>query len=167
MPPVIRFHSPAQRSKDEAISFWHIPISIERRFKIGPGILPGCRVYLDRFEGGIVSNRILLQWGDACFGGQVGERATLTVHEILLVPICRRSENDESGEAYIADSRLLSNTESAYPLQPDRRKNRFKLRIKSGKKEFVSPYTYLIRVPKKKGNGHFVVEIEYEGEGSQ
>ena len=94
--------------------------------------------------------------------------ASFVPKEVLLVPVCRRSELDsERHGAYLADSRLLAGKGLAYELPADRKKHRFKLRLKSPAGEHSSSHTYIVRVPRKPGNGHFVVEIEYEGEGSQ
>jgi hypothetical protein len=165
LPPRVHFGSPVQRSKDQNICYWHIPISLQRCLKIGPGELPHCHVYLDRLDGDRITEKIKLHWGDAWFG-VTGESATLTT-QVLLVPICWRSNADNNRIAYIADGRFISDREKAYPLQPDRKKHRFRLRIKSGKKSNISLHVYQVRVPDVTDNGHFTVEIEYEGEGSQ
>src|SRR5947209_3270773 len=67
LPPRVAFGSPVQRAKDQLVSYWHIPISLHRCLKVGPGELPRCQVYLDRLDGGQVTETIRLQWGDAWF----------------------------------------------------------------------------------------------------
>ena len=130
------FGSPVQRSKNEAESFWHVPVTLRRRWKIGPGDLPGCIAYLDSYEKDSVAVRIRLCWNGAVFS-KAGERGNLTIHETLLVPIAWRQEGDDLN-GYITDTRHILKNESPYPVPSDRKKLRFKLRVKSGKIEQAS-----------------------------
>lgn len=164
LPPRLVFGSPVQRSKDEAISFWHIPIAIKSRLPFAPSSMANCKLYFDRIEDKMVVDRIRLLWGDAVFA-RLGEVANFSPHDILLAPIVMRKEgNDNRG--YIVDRRHLEGRQQPYPIEPDRHKVIFRLRIKVGKKEIVSPHNYIIRVPNGTSNGHFTCEIEYEGEGT-
>jgi hypothetical protein len=167
MPPRVEFGSPVQRQKKESTCHYHVPIKLCPRFKIGPGTMPNCRIFLDRYSGDIVSESIRLCWGDACFS-EISERENLYKDEMFLVPIAWREEEKNDGNAYITDTRYFKNEgEKVHALTPDRSKHRFKLRVKSGKYERASPHFYLLRVPVGVSNGHFTVEIEYEGEGTR
>jgi hypothetical protein len=165
LPPRIQFGSASQRGKNEQQSYWHIPIKIHRRCLIGPGELPNCRVYLDEYEDDAVVHKIRMAWGDAVFTGTTAT-ATLAVHEVLLVPIVLRTESGDDRSAHIASLKYLRDGASETILAPDRRKFRFKLRVQVGNKRFISEHSYIVRVPKGRGNGHFTCEVEYEGEGT-
>lgn len=167
MPPVIDFGSPVQRQKDEADCHYHIPIKIYPCLlkKIGPATLGGCWVFMDRYNGSNLIDRIRLCWGDAAFES-TREEVALRKEHVVLVPIVFRSEKDNERRAFITDSRYFLKNERPYPLDANRSKHRFKLRVKSGGFESTSPNFYIIRVPVGRSNGHFTVEIEYEGEGS-
>lgn len=166
MPPVIDFGSPVQRQKDEAECHYHVPIKIFPRLKIGPATLGGCWIYMDRYEGDEIIDKIRLCWGDTAFE-PVSNATALINGQVALVPIVWRSENNNERRAFITDMRFFDKKEKYYPLLPDRAKHRFKLRVKCGKFERTSDHFYLIRVPVGTSNGHFTVEIEYEGEGSR
>lgn len=168
MPPIINFGSPVQRSKNEKESLWQVPVVIYPRIlrKIGPATLPGCFFYLDAYEGDKCTNRILLSVGDVAFSNPT-PLGNLIAGEVALVPIAWRSEEIGEKCGFIADRRFFEKKERAYPLPPDRKKRRYRLRVKSGRWERQSPHFYLLRVPESASNGHFVLEIEYEGAGSQ
>jgi hypothetical protein len=167
LPPIVVFGSPVQRCKNETESWWHIPVTLRRKWGIGAPSLPsGCQVYLDRHsdEGGF-NEAIRMRWGDAIFS-ETGDTATLVVGEPLLVPIVFRQENNE-GKAYITDARYLLGKDKPYPLAPDRKKIRFRLRVKVRGETFACSHPYIVRVPRVSSNGHFTCEVEYEGEGSR
>jgi hypothetical protein len=86
---------------------------------------------------------------------------------VSLVPIAWRSESDLEGFGYFTDTRYVANQEKTYPIENTRDKYRFKLLVKSGSFANSSPQFYLIRCPSTPSNGHFVLEIEYEGEGTR
>lgn len=171
-PPLVSFGSPVQRSKDETQSFWHVPISLKRLFgidhpirvRLGSGQLPNCRAYCDIYDGDRIRESIRLMWGDAVFS-KAGETATLLVGETLLVPVAWRREGDAN--AYICDTRYLLKDEKHHPIAGDRKKLRFKLRVQSRSWANRSQHFYNIRVPTVSSNGHFVCEIEYDGEGTR
>lgn len=167
MPPIIRFGSPVQRSKKETESYWHIPITIERLVwdAIGPAALSGCRVYLDIYEGTSCNNKLRMCWGDAVFG-KTTETSGLRRGEVILVPIAWRSE-DRGGPAIFTDQHYLNTQDPQHPVKDDRSKYRFKLRVQAGKFQRMSPHFYLIRIPHSASNGQFILEIEYEGAGTQ
>ncbi|KKK74665.1 hypothetical protein LCGC14_2881480, partial [marine sediment metagenome] len=68
---------------------------------------------------------------------------------------------------HIADLNFLRGEAQVNALEPDGSKHRFRLRVKCGRREWSSPHFYFIRVPEEASNGHFVVEVIYEGEGTQ
>lgn len=117
LPPVFVFGSPVQRSKNETCSYWHVPIGIRRRFKIGPGVFPRAGVFLDRYEGRTVVERIKLSWGDAVFS-DTGDTATLMSDEgPILVPVAIRHEGDDRN-GYLVDIRHVRGREKPYPIPP-------------------------------------------------
>lgn len=166
MPTIVVFGSPVQRWKKEGESLWHIPVTIRPWLKFGPAGIDDCAFYLDEYEKGEIVDKISLAVGDAAFQN-VSERVQLVKDRVFLIPVAWRSESDESMNGHITDTRFFGKGERAYPLSPDRKKRRYRLRVKYGKKKQESPHFYLLRVPKTRSNGHFVLEIEYEGEGRQ
>jgi hypothetical protein len=166
LPPIVVFGSPVQRAKEEDESYWHIPVTLRRRGRIGPGKLAHCRVFLDEYQQGRVVHKIQMAWGDAVFKS-TAEYATLTTDEVLLVPIAFRTETGNDRSGYIASLKYTIHKDSERVLQNDRKKFRFKLRVLNGKKTIMSPRVYQLRIPKGKSNGQFCCEIEYEGEGTQ
>ena len=167
MPPIIHFGSPVQRGKVEAESFWHIPISIKGRFwNIGPATLPGCRIFVDRYEADSKKEAIRMGWGDMTTE-QPRQEELLRKHVVSLVPVAWRAEMGNDRDGYFTDTRFLEDRGDKYhPISSDRIKHKFKLRIKCGGFSRASPYFYVVRAPKSESNGHFVVEVEYEGEGT-
>lgn len=168
MPPHVEFGCPVQRAKTADESYWHIPVKIFPRIfkRIGFATLSPCRVYMDLYSGGAIKNKIQLGWGDMYFEDPRREEV-LQKDRTLLIPIVWRSGRKEDTNAYIADLPLLRDGSSENAIPGDRQKHKFKLRVKRGPQEWVSPHLYFIRVPKEPGNGQFGVEIEFEGEGTQ
>jgi hypothetical protein len=165
LPPRVVFGSPVQRGKDEAESFWHIPIKIARKWGVGPGTLSGCIVYLDACHLGVITEKVRLPWGDAVFQ-PMAQRTDLENGEAILVPIASRSEKEAERNVTITSLKFFVGTGAEIILSTARDKFRFRLRVKSGDKTYTSEHFYLIRVPSRNGsNGHFVCEIEYEGGG--
>jgi hypothetical protein len=168
LPPVINFGSPVQRSKNEQESFWHISVTIRPRLfkRIGPAVLFNCQFYLHEYEGNVCINKILLSVGDAAFVNP-SLQGNLIAGEVTLVPIAWRSEVEGGGNGYIADTRFFEKKERAYPIPPDRKKHFYKLVMGSGKFACESPHFYRLRVPRSPSNGHFVLELDYQGIVSQ
>ena len=169
MPPRIRFGSPVQRGKAAGESFWHIPIEICPWLfgHIGPAKISPCQIYLDRFVGGQIADKIRLGWGDMHFEEPRLEEM-LKSGRPLLVPIAWRSEAGDDRNAYWADLNFVRKSrEYNRSIPADRQKNKFRLRVKFGRWRRSSPHFYMVRVPSNQSNGHFSVEIEYEGEGTQ
>jgi len=163
MPPVVEFGAPVQRGRREEESFWHIPVTIHPRIfrRIGPAALYEVEIYLDEYRGEEVINKIRLCWGDAKF-----ENPTTTTFlrrgDIKLVPVVIREEEESDGSAYVTDIRYFEHRERVVKLAADRRKHRYRLRVKSGTYETASKHIYVIRVPRTWTNGQFSLEIEYE-----
>src|SRR5688572_22299365 len=108
MPPVVKFGSPVQRSKKENESLWHIPVTIQLSYKVGPTSLGDCAFYLDKYEGRGRVDKIALMVGDAAFTS-VSERAHLVIDRVFLVPIAWRSEeSDGDMNGYITDTRYFN-----------------------------------------------------------
>jgi hypothetical protein len=165
MPPIVSFGSPVQRSKSESESWWHVPISIRPKFKIGPNQIPGCRVYVQLFDGDRLRGEFKMHWGDTHFETPK-EAVTLVAGETVLVPITWRTENNDDRNAYLTDAEYFTSGHPKRVCPPDRAKRKFKLVLKSGTRRFESPHAYLIRVPGSRSNGNFLLEVEYEGSGS-
>lgn len=123
LPPVVVFGSPVQREKNEANSYWHIPVQIKRRWKIGPSTLPRCQAFLDRYQGDSPVDKIRMAWGDKVFGNTV-ETVTLVVGEVLLVPIACRSEEGDDRRGYISSLSYILHDNIEKSLEPDRKKNK-------------------------------------------
>lgn len=168
MPPIVEFGSPVQRAKTRGQSFWHVPIKIYPRVfkRVGPATLSHCRVYLDLYRGDDIANKIRLGFGDM-YTDQPKKEETLQAGRPLLIPVVSRSEDSNDGRATIADLAFHNSEGTPNLVENDRKKNKFRLRVKSGKDEWVSPHFYIIRVPIEPSNGQFSVEIEFEGEGTQ
>ena len=170
MPPVAEFGCPVQRGKHDGESFWHIPVQIFPRLwkKIGPATISPCKVYMDRYSGDQKTDSIQLGWGDMHFEDGKAEEL-LQKGRVVLVPIVWRSELGDDTNAYIADLNFLRDrSQLVRSIAGDRKKNKFKLRVKSGASwEKTSAHLYMIRVPDAQSNGQFSVEMEYEGEGTQ
>jgi hypothetical protein len=138
LPPVVEFGSPSQRAKDANESFWHIPVTVHRKFGIGPGEIPRAQIFLDVYENGQATQTIRLAWGDAVFTN-IGESSTLVIHEKLLVPIAQRSETANDRLVGVASLKhLMHKTTSERLVAPDRKKFRFRLRLKAGKRNSSS-----------------------------
>ena len=166
MPPVVVFGSPVQRSKEEAESLWHIPATLHRSYRVGPTTLDDCAFYLDEYEGNECVISMPLMVGDVSFTS-LQERVQLVTDRVFLVPVAWRSEKDGDMCGYITDTRYFIHKKRFHLLSPDRKKHRYRLRVKYGNQSQISPHFYLLRVPTISSNGHFVLEIEYEGEGSR
>jgi hypothetical protein len=168
MPPRIDFGSPVQRAKSELESFWHVPIKLHPRWWIGTSSLVNCRAYLDVYEGGHCKERIRLCWGDQTYKEREDYEHLRRGH-VSLAPVAWRTELGEDRNGYFADARLVKSDqqERVHPISNTRVKYRFRLRIKSETFWAESPHFYQVRCPPISSNGHFIVEIEYEGEGTQ
>ena len=171
MPPSIHFCSPVQRSKSESESFWHVPIRVFPKLFgwVGPRTITGCDVYLDLYRGGACTEKIRLGWGDAPFGA-FSPRENVSGGYVWLVPVAWRSEIGDDRKGYFTDTRFIVDRQSSnrfHPIVNNRSKHLFKLRMKNGAFMKESPHFYQVRCPASVSNGHFTVEIVYEGEGTQ
>ncbi len=168
-PPIIEFGSPVQRSKNEQESMWHVPIKLRRRIwgKIGPATLSLCRVFLDQYDGDKKTRSIRLCLGDT-ITFEMPKEETLLTRRVVLVPVAFRSEAGDDLDAYFLDMRYFQYGIKSWPIPSGHQKHKFKLRVQSQElKDRHSSHFYMVRCPDGKSNGHFTVEIEYEGEGSQ
>lgn len=168
----VSFGAPVQRAKEdqENESFWHIPVTLHSDPENkGRDILPGCEFYLNEYNPqGTITNQIPLMIGDAAFDNEFVKQKDLVRGKTYLVPVAWRFEQEKTKQGYITDTRFFRKArELRYPLEPDRRKHRYRLSVMSGEIEHFSPHFYLLRVPKSYTNGQFVLEIEYEGKGSR
>ncbi len=87
---------------------------------------------------------------------------------VSLIPVAWRSEAGKDRNGYFTDIVFVkdhSKKANSIPCTGD--KYRFKLRVKSGSFSQTSRHFYLTRCINRQSNGHFTVEIEYEGEGTQ
>jgi hypothetical protein len=168
MPPVIQFGSPVQRSKAENQGWWHVPVTVMPRWRIGPAILPNASAFLDLYEGETRTRRLNMKWGDAAF--QVSEKfrdfVALERGRVFLVPVALRREAPDALQAYITDRGFFRGPETTTSLPPDRRKRRFKLGVQHGNRRVLSDHFYIVRVPRGQSNSNFTVEMEYEGAGT-
>jgi hypothetical protein len=156
------FGSPAQRVKSKHETYWHVPIKVA-----DGGPYPECKAYLDLYSGDECVDRIRLCWGDRTFE-EPRDFENLVAGRVSLIPVAWRSEEGADRKGYFADARFVrDHSDRQYPIASNRVKRRFKLRITSGNLIFESPHFYLVRCPEIVSNGHFVVEVEYEGEGSR
>lgn len=168
MPPVVEFLAPSQRQKRDAehISWWHIPVTVRRKFRwIGPSSLPvGEFLLVFRDEDG--SEMVLnMGVGDAVVR-KTYARTALQEGEVVLVPIVKRDEKDEKKGALVTDARFLEKGQENYRFPNDRIKRVLRLRFKHGKKIHES-HPYILRVPITASNGQFTLECQYQGFGTR
>jgi hypothetical protein len=106
-----------------------------------------------------------MAWGDQLHGKHA-EVTGLRHGDVALVPIARRREDGDGAPAILADLINLNKQTERKKFTADRTKHRFRLRVKARTFERASGF-YHLRVPRGKSNGHFTVEMEYEGAGTQ
>jgi hypothetical protein len=165
--PKIKFGSPAQRAKYDLESFWHIPVKPDTASRNAPRSYPDCKVFLDRYESGAIKEKLRMCWGDMTFESP-RDFAELVEGRVTLVPVAWRTESGDDRRGFFADARFAKDRRDRTSAIPsNHRKYRFRLRVVGRNFEVESPHFYLVRCPKIRSNGHFVVEMEYEGEGTQ
>ena len=164
MPPIIKFGSPAQRAKVQRELFWHVPVTLHPRWRIGPAEVPLCNVLLDIYEDGRRRNSLQMSWGDMLFvDPQCLEH--LRANHVSLVPHCWRDRENE--RSVLRRCAVFAKATRACRPDTGGRQDRFRIRVKSGSFVRQSPHYYLVRSPPAGStNGLFTLEIEYEGEGT-
>ena len=133
---------------------------------VGKSKLEECEIFMDVYDGDRVSDKIRLVFGDM-YSEKPSDTITMVYGKRVFIPIAFRSDSGNDQNAYIATQRYFNKDEKDKPLQPDRRKHRFKLRLKSGGFERTTEHFYFIRVPNERRNSQFSVEQELFGDGTQ
>ena len=167
--PVIDFGSPVQRGRrgQESESWWHIPVGLRRKFGIGPGTLPNCRIFAEVYEGDQLKDTVPLVWGDVKLTSSFSELSAINVGHILLTPVLyRREDQDNPQRGYVTGQEFISyREETAIFFEPDRSKHKIRLLLKSGTRK-VRSGSYIARIPDSGSNSQFTLEREYEGFGT-
>jgi len=168
IPPTPIFGSPRQEAGQHYLSWWHIPITLYGGSDTPNGKIEHCTVHVLRSA--LPAN---MRWQSDDPRGD--EEATLLEGRTRLVPIAIRCEiNDEvdASFGYIKDGvgRLTSTAYlrdgnfNKFTIASDKSPYIFKLLIRSGSKEWLSPHSYILKIPvPTHSNGHFILEIWHQG----
>jgi hypothetical protein len=159
--PQIRFGSPQQRATETWRVWWHVPITLKRRWWSWRESIPRCIVQLippDREP----EKPMNLRWQHRDSATGTSE-ITLDCGRLKLIPIAIRDEAQVgevrvrpqfTGESYLRDGL------HKFVIRPGDA-HRFRLRVVSGSRSWTSPHVYKISgLGHDASNGHFVLEIE-------
>ena len=102
--------------------------------------MTGCYVFLDLYKGEQVENSIRLGLGDAMLETPQ-ESGVLRKDVVSLVPVAWRTEAGEDPQGYFTDTRFIRDRAERFnPINADRTKIRFRLRVKVGSFKRTSPH---------------------------
>lgn len=125
LPPTVSFGSPVQRAKTLEESWWHIPVNVARKWRVGPDEIFNVRAYAELLRGGSVSQTLRLYWGDAQFE-KVSAHGHLEAGRVSLLPVVWRHEGSDPF-AYITDQEFFSKDVKKHRIGPDRVKHKLRL----------------------------------------
>ncbi|MEX2299115.1 MAG: hypothetical protein WD715_16985 [Dongiaceae bacterium] len=159
--PTPRFLCPRQGARESYLSWWHIPVSVDH------GQIEHCTV---EFWASTNPPPITLRWrSDAAVGS---DEVTLLEGRTKLIPVVIRCEAGALAEPRHNNIRdgVARITGAAYLVYGEINKFRlpanqlvFKLRVRSGKKQWESQ-EYIMKLPESRdSNGQFVVEVWHGG----
>ncbi|HEX9582895.1 MAG TPA: hypothetical protein VGB36_00125 [Gammaproteobacteria bacterium] len=156
-PPPVIFGAPRQLASDADVAWWHVPVFI-RPTTMHKKELEMCKVQLVSFEGG--GTALDMRWRTKDSKAPVRE-VTLTEGRLFLVPVAARKETGNRA-AIITNESFLN--EKKVKLQMPAGKSKWVLRVQNKDGKWESEHSYMLLVPPAdRGNGHFVLEVRYEG----
>jgi hypothetical protein len=165
MKPKVIFGCPIQGEKDPKESWWLVPVTLKRRPLSGKK-LEDARVYARLFDpDNPGTGAIELLWRDID-RITTSTRSTLRVGDVRFIPVVWRREGADQG-AYITDVEFVNSNKQKKMVAVTPRPGQVKiiLFVKSGDySDKSSPY--IIRNHAMESNGHFALEVQYEGLGT-
>ena len=157
-PPPVIFGAPRQLASEADTSWWHVPIFIQPQ-AMHRKELEKCKVKLISFEGG--GTALDMRWRTKDAKEPVSE-ITLTEGHLFLVPIAARKEAGNKRVAIITNESFLAEKKVKMQLPPG--KSKWNLRVENEDGKWESEHSYVLMVPPAdRGNGHFVLEVRYDG----
>lgn len=158
-PPPVIFGAPRQLASEAKTSWWHVPVYIQPQ-TMHKKELQKCRVKLVSLEGG-GGAALNMRWRTKEAKEPVSE-ITLTEGRLFLVPIAARKEAGDKRVAIITNESFLA--EKKVKMQLPAGKTKWVLRVQNEDGNWESEHSYVLLVPPAdQGNGHFVLEVRYDG----
>lgn len=158
-PPPVIFGAPRQLASEAKTSWWHVPVFIQPQ-TMHKKELQKCRVKLVSLEGG-GGAALHMRWRTKDAKEPVSE-ITLTEGRLFLVPIAARKEAGDKRVAIITNESFLA--EKKVKMQLPAGKSKWLLRVENEDGNWESEHSYVLLVPPAdQGNGHFVLEVRYDG----
>ncbi|HEY5701232.1 MAG TPA: hypothetical protein VIT83_04005 [Gammaproteobacteria bacterium] len=156
-PPPIIFGAPRQLASEADVSWWHVPLFIQPT-TMHKNELVDCSIQMVSFEGGGAALDMRWRTKDA---KEPVSKVTLTEGRLFLVPIAARKEAGKRN-AIITNESFLA--EKKIKLQMPAGKSKWVLRVENQDGKWESEHSYVLIVPPAdRGNGHFVLEVRYDG----
>jgi hypothetical protein len=152
--PTPHFGAPRQQSKEDDLSWWHIPVSIGLRAPWHRRSIEHCTVHLVSTDGAGLPIKLRWRLGNSKAGMP---EANLEYGRTLLVPVVARRETGDR-VAVVTNETFLVDRKAKWRLPSGR--YHWKLEVRSQDRKWESPHFYFLRVPSERyGNGHFTLEI--------
>ncbi len=149
----ITYHEPKLLPTAAGTSLWGVPISLSRPFPMRRSLVKRANVFLVS-----ESDVVALRWASREYRHNRGvAETTLEFGRQYMVQVAIRKEDGDRSAAITDDGYLLQKRET-YPLDPG--VFYFRILVRAGKNEWISPGTYELQIPvKNESNGHFVMRI--------
>ena len=156
-PPPVIFGSPRQMATEPDLSWWHIPVFIQPT-ALQKKSLEDCTVQLVPYDGGGAA--LDMRWRTKDAGAPV-KKATLEEDRVYLIPIAARKEAGKR-LAILTNETFLAEKKAKWTMPPG--KSKWTVRVSNEDGKWESEHSYVLFVPPAdRGNGHFILEVRYEG----
>lgn len=156
-PPPVIFGSPRQLALEPDTSWWYVPVFIKPQ-TMHRKSLANCRVVLISLEGG--NSALNMRWVRANARNSVPD-ITLEDGQLYFVPFAARKESAANRIAVITNEGFIIRKKVAMQMRAGR--SQWVLRVENADGNWESGVYELVVPAPDRGNGHFTLEMRYDG----